>query len=54
MKHTAVLASFLIGLLLAGGPARAKCISILLRVQGDVVGQIQEGNELLFPIFRLP
>jgi hypothetical protein len=47
MKHTAVLASLLIGLLVSGDPAHAKCPSILVRVQGDVLGQIQEGDELL-------
>jgi hypothetical protein len=47
MKHTAVLASLLIGMLVSGDPVHAKCISILVRVQGDVVGQIQEGDELL-------
>ena len=47
MKRAAVLASLLIGLLVSGDPARAKCISILVRVQGDVVGQIQEGDQLL-------
>jgi len=47
MKRSAVLASLLIGLLVSGHPAQAKCISILVRVQGDVMGQIQEGDELL-------
>lgn len=47
VKRTAVLASLLIGLLVSGDPAYAKCISILVKVQGNVVGQIQEGDELL-------
>jgi len=46
MKRTIVLASLLIGLLVSGDPAHAKCISILVRVRGDVIGQIQEGDEL--------
>jgi hypothetical protein len=54
MKRTAVLASLLMGLLISGGPAHAKCISILVRVQGDVVGQTQEGDELLFRFIYSP
>ena len=54
MKRTAVLVSLLIGLLVAGDPARAKCISILVRVQGDVMGQIQEGDELLLRFVYSP
>lgn len=46
MKRTAVLTSLLIGLLISGDAADAKCPAILVRVQGDVVGQIQEGDEL--------
>jgi hypothetical protein len=47
MNRTAVLAALLIGMLVFGDPAHAKCIAILVRVHGDVVGQIQEGDELL-------
>ena len=54
MKRTAVLASLLIGLLVSGDPAHAKCISILVRVQGNVVGQIQEGDELLLRFVYSP
>ena len=54
MKHTAVLASLLIGLLVSGDPAHAKCPSILVRVQGDVLGQIQEGDELLLRFVYSP
>jgi hypothetical protein len=54
MKRTAVLALLLIGLLVSGDPAHAKCISILVRVQGDVVGQIQEGDELLLRFVYSP
>jgi hypothetical protein len=54
MKRTAVLASLLIGLIVSGDPAHAKCISILVRVQGDVVGQIQEGDELLLRFVYSP
>src|SRR5271157_275647 len=54
MKRTALLASLLIGLLVSGDPAHAKCISILVRVQGDVVGQIQEGDELLLEFIYSP
>jgi hypothetical protein len=46
MRRTAVLASLLIGLLVSVGPAHAKCPSIPVRVKGDVLGQIQEGDEL--------
>jgi hypothetical protein len=54
MKRTSGLASLLIGLLVSGNPAHAKCISILVRVQGDVVGQIQEGDELLLRFVYSP
>jgi hypothetical protein len=54
MKRTAVLTALLIGLLVAGDPAHAKCPSILVRVQGDVVGQIQEGDELLLRFVYSP
>ncbi|SRR5258708_5660956 len=54
MKRTAVLASLLIGLLVSGDPAHSKCFSILVRVQGDVVGQIQEGDELLLRFVYSP
>ncbi|HXE36056.1 MAG TPA: hypothetical protein VN087_19225 [Verrucomicrobiae bacterium] len=54
MKHTAVLASLLIGLLVSGDPAHAKCPSILVRVQGDVLGQFQEGDELLLRFVYSP
>jgi hypothetical protein len=54
MKHTAVLKSLLIGLLISGDPAHAKCPAILVRVQGDVVGQIQEGDELFLRFVYLP
>ncbi len=54
MKHTAVLASLLIWLLVSGDPAHAKCPSILVRVQGDVLGQIQEGDELLLRFVYSP
>jgi hypothetical protein len=54
MKRTAVLASLLIGLVVSGDPAHAKCISILVRVQGDVVGQIQDGDELLLRFVYSP
>jgi hypothetical protein len=54
MKRTAVLASLLIGMLVSGDPAHAKCISILVRVQGNVVGQIQEGDELLLRFVYSP
>jgi hypothetical protein len=54
MKRTSVLASLLIGLLVSGDPAHAKCISIRVRVQGDVVGQIQEGDELLLRFVYSP
>jgi len=47
MRRTAVVASLLVGLLVSGDPAHAKCISIMVRVQGDVLGQTQEGDELL-------
>ena len=47
VKRTAILASLLIGLLVSADPANAKCTSMLVRVQGNVVGQIQEGDELL-------
>lgn len=47
IKRTAVLASLLAGLLVSGDPVHAKCISILVRVRGVVVGQFQEGDELL-------
>jgi hypothetical protein len=54
MKRTGVLVSLLIGLLVSGDPAHAKCISILVRVQGDVVGRIQEGDELLLKFMYSP
>jgi hypothetical protein len=54
MKRTAVLTSLLIGLLIAGDPAHAKCPAILVRVQGDVVGQIQEGDELFLRFVYSP
>ena len=54
MKRTAVLASLLIGLLVSGDPAQAKSISILVRVQGDVIGQIQEGDALLLRFVYSP
>jgi len=54
VERTAILASLLIGLLVSADPARAKCISILVRVQGNVVGQIQEGDELLLRFIYSP
>ena len=54
MKRTAVLVSLLIGLLVSGDPAHAKCLSILVRVRGDVMGQIEEGDELLLRFVYLP
>ena len=54
MRRTAVLAALLIGMLVSGDPAHAKCILILVRVQGDVVGQIQEGDELLLRFVYSP
>lgn len=54
MKRTAVLASLLIGLLVSGDPALSKCPSMLVRVQGDVVGEIQEGDELLLRFVYSP
>jgi hypothetical protein len=54
MKRTTLLASLLIALLVSGDPAHAKCISILVRVQGEVVGQIQEGDELLLRFVYSP
>lgn len=53
MKRTAVLTSSFIGLIF-GDPAHAKCPPILVRVQGDVVGQIQEGDELLLRFVYSP
>jgi hypothetical protein len=47
MNRTAILAALLIGMLVSGESAHAKCPAILVRVHGDVVGQIQEGDELL-------
>ena len=54
VKPTAILASVLIGLLVSADPAHAKCISMLVRVQGNVVGQIQEGDELLLRFIYSP
>jgi hypothetical protein len=54
MKRTPVLASLLFALLVYGDPAHAKCISILVRVQGEVVGQIQEGDDLLLRFIYSP
>ncbi len=54
VERTAILASLLIGLLVSADPARAKCISILVRVQGNAVGQIQEGDELLLRFIYSP
>ena len=48
------MASLLVGLLVSGDPAHAKCISIVVRVQGDVMGQIQEGDELLLRFIYSP
>ena len=48
------MASLLIWLLISGDPAHAKCISILVQVQGDVVGQIQEGDELFLRFIYSP
>jgi len=54
VKRTAILASLLIGLLVSADPAHAKCISILVRVQGNVLGQFQEGDELLLRFIYSP
>jgi hypothetical protein len=54
MKRTAVLKSLVVGLLISGDPAHAKCPAILVRVQGYVVGQIQEGDELLLRFVYSP
>jgi hypothetical protein len=54
MNRTSVLASLLIGLLVSGDLANAKCVVIPVRVQGDVVGQIQEGDELLLRFVYSP
>jgi hypothetical protein len=54
MKRTAALASLLIGLLVSCDPIRAKCPPILVRVQGDVLGEIQEGDELLLRFVYSP
>ena len=54
MSRASVLASLLIGLFVSGDPAYAKCVSIPVRVQGDVVGQIQEGDELLLRFVYSP
>ncbi len=47
MNRVAILAALLVGALFVPDPAHAKCTSIIVRVQGNVVGQIQEGDELL-------
>jgi hypothetical protein len=47
MKRTPVLALLLIGLIVSGDPAHAKCISTLARVQGDLRGQLQQGASCL-------
>jgi hypothetical protein len=54
MNRTSVLASLLIGLLVSCDPANAKCVVIPVRVQGDVAGQIQEGDELLLRFVYSP
>ena len=54
MKRISVLASLLIGLLVSGDLTNAKCVVIPVRVQGDVVGQIQEGDELLLRFIYSP
>ena len=54
MKRTAVLASLLIGLLVSGDSVLAKCLLMLVRVKGNIVGQIQEGDELLLRFVYSP
>src|SRR5260370_41817419 len=54
VKRTAVLASLVIGLLVSADRGNAKCTSMLVRVQGNVVGQIQEGDELLLRFIYSP
>jgi hypothetical protein len=54
MKRITVMASLLIGLLVSRVAARAKSPSILVRVQGDVLGRIQEGDELLLRFVYSP
>jgi hypothetical protein len=54
MNRTYVLASLFIGLLVSGDPANAKCVVIPVRVQGDVAGEIQEGDELLLRFVYSP
>lgn len=54
MKRIPVLVSLLMALLVSADPAYAKCISILVRVQGEVAGQIQEGDELLLQFIYSP
>jgi hypothetical protein len=41
-------------LIVSGDPVHAKCPAILVRVQGDVLGQIQEGDELLLRFVYSP
>ena len=48
------LGVLLFGLLVSADSAHAKCPSTLVRVQGKVVGQIQEGDELLLRFIYSP
>jgi hypothetical protein len=54
MKRAAVLISLLTGILGTCQLAQAKCISILVRVQGEIVGEVLGGDVLFLKFIYSP